>query len=426
VPMSSTPERAVARVLWESARLRFRGIELKARPAPLAAAERLVLDALNELSQPVTSATFLEGAALSIQHLRRALDAGEPSHAARALAYEGLLRSTKRPDDDHSALFIRARALAQASGDDIVRASVEVRHGMACLTRHDYEGARDSLLRGHELVSLHCPGQPWLLATARMQLGVSWYVLGEHATLASHSGTWVADARRREDLYGYAVLAGYGIAFLRHLMRDDPAAARAEIEEAMAPWPETPFSTNHFGATMATQLVLQYAGGDAALRSFEQNQARLERAAILRNPIFKVTIANLRISACMAAMDAGRTQDQRVLVREVQEQLHGLRRLASSPVSSAFVALWRSVLCALRGDRAAALLEVRRARQNLCRSHKLYGETASYWEGWLDGGESGQLACERVLSGLRDQGWSKPERAMAMLLPVFHLVPRGA
>lgn len=424
VPMPESPERAVLRVVWESTRLRVRGIALRQRAAPLASAERLVLDALNELSQPVTSVTFLKGSALSVQHLRRALDAGEPAHAARALAYEGLLRSTKRPRDDHSALFARARELALASGDPAVRASVEVRHGMAHLTRDDYEAARDALLRGHEIVSLHCPGQPWLLATARMQLGVTWYVLEEYDTLAAHAEAWVADAKRREDLYGYAVLAGYGFGFIRHLMRDDPAAARAELAEAMAPWPETPFSTNHFGAILATQLVMHYEGGDAALRWFDQHQARLQGAAILKNPIFKLTITNLQMVACLAALCGDRERDAAALAR-AEQQLRSVRKLPRSPLNDAFCTLWSSALHALRGDRERALLEARHARDGLCRHYRPYGTLASYWEGWLEGGQAGQLRCERALAAVRARGWARPERALARLLPILRLVPQG-
>jgi serine/threonine protein kinase/predicted ATPase len=425
VPLPRSEGAAKRRIVLESARLKLRGIKLQTATAPLAAQERLVLDALNELSQPVASVMFLHGAALSVQHVRRALNAGEPAHAARALAYEGILRSTRAPEDDHSALFARAYELAQSGGDPAVLASVEIRAGIACLARDDYEGGRDALLRGHEIVTLQCPGQPWLLSTARMQLGAAWYVLGEHGTLAKNSAAWVADAKQREDLFGYAALASYGFGFIRHLMRDDPAAARTELAEAMAPWPDEPFATSHFGAALGHIFTLLYPGGDAGLRWFGQNQARLDRAAILRNHVFRLTLTNLRTTAYLAATGGpGDSAGLGLAIAAVERQARSLSK-ATSPMSRAFSIFWRSVLFALRGDTRRARAEAAVAQQRLHGMHKLIADVTQYWEGWLEGGESGRKKCEQTTRTLRAEGWVDPQRAVAMILPVFHLVPRG-
>jgi hypothetical protein len=382
-----------------------------------------VLDALNELSQPVASVMFLQGAALSVRHVRRALAAGDPAHAARALAYEGILRATRKPKNDHSALFARARELAHSTNDPAVLASVEVRTGIAWLACDDYAAARDALLRGHELVSLQCPGQPWLLTTARMQLGAVWYVLAEHATLAAHSETWIADARQREDLYAYAAITTYGFGFLRHLMRDDPVTAQAELAEAMSPWPDEPFATHHFGAIIATICALSYQGGDLGLRWFEKNEARFKRAAILRNPVLAQTLCNLRVTASLAAMDRSDSARTVELTASVARQVRMLQKI-SSPLSGHFAALWSSVLCALRGDTRDALSHAQRARQALGSLHKTYGIAALYLEGWLETGALGSEKQARAIEALREQGWRAPERALAMLLPVFHLLER--
>jgi serine/threonine protein kinase len=425
VPYASTPGRAAGRIAWENSRLALRGIGLAPRATALSSRERLALDALNELSQPVTSVMFLQGAALSVQHVRRALDAGEPAHAARALAYQGALRSAQKPRHDPSTLFARARELAEASGDASVLATVEVRHGVACLARDDHQGGRDALLRGHELVSLQCPGQPWLLTNARMQLGIAWFILGEHKTLAAHAEAWVDDAKQREDLYGYAALSGYGFGFLRHLMRDDPGAAQAELAEAMAPWPRAPFSTNHFGEMLANVLALSYAGGAQAFRWFEQNRARLDEAAILRNPIFKFTTSNLRANACLGALETADAAERRALLAEVRRQEAILRKM-ESPLSRAFATLCRSAVCAVLGDLERALGEAHVAEQALRTLHKTYWVHALYWQGFLQGGEQGRQKREQALGVMRERGWQQPERYMTMVFPVLRaLAARG-
>jgi hypothetical protein len=258
-----------------------------------------------------------------------------------------------------------------------------------------------------------------------MQLGAAWYVLGEHGTLAKNSAAWVADAKQREDLFGYAALASYGFGFIRHLMRDDPAAARTELAEAMAPWPDEPFATSHFGAALGHIFTLLYPGGDAGLRWFGQNQARLDRAAILRNHVFRLTLTNLRTTAYLAATGGpGDSAGLGLAIAAVERQARSLSK-ATSPMSRAFSIFWRSVLFALRGDTRRARAEAAVAQQRLHGMHKLIADVTQYWEGWLEGGESGRKKCEQTTRTLRAEGWVDPQRAVAMILPVFHLVPRG-
>jgi hypothetical protein len=368
---------------------------------------------------------FMQGAALSAQHVRYALDAGEPAHAARALAYEAMLRTTRRPQDDHAPLFARARELAQEAGDPAVIAAVEVRHGVACLACDDYEAGRDSLLRGHEILVHQCPGQPWLLTNTRMQLGVSCYILIEHAELAAYVDAWVSDAKQREDLYAYAALAGYGFGFFRYLMRDDPQGALAELAEAMAPWRHAHFSTNHFGEVLGNAHALAYSGGDASLRWFEENRARLDRAVILRSPVFKFTVCNLRITACLSAAEGVRPDRMRALLSEIEAQVSVLRRMGS-PLSLGFATLWSSALKAVAGNAEGALVEAREAQRVLARRHKTYGMLARFWEGWLEGGQSGQEKCARVIATLRENGWRTPMRYVHMLAPMTRLVRQAS
>jgi hypothetical protein len=256
-----------------------------------------------------------------------------------------------------------------------------------------------------------------------MQLGISWYVLAEHATLAAHSETWIADARQREDLYAYAAITTFGFGFLRHLMRDDPKAAQAEFREAMAPWPDEPVATHHFGTIIATVYTLSYQGGDAGLRWLEQNQARFKRAAILKNTVFEQSLCNLHVTAALAAMDASDATRNAELSASVSKQIQRLQKF-SSPLSGPFTKLWISVLCALRGDRSEALTQAKSAHQGLSSVHKTYSIAALYWAGWLEAGSAGADKQASAIGTLQEQGWRAPERALAMLLPVFHLLKR--
>jgi hypothetical protein len=192
----------------------------------------------------------------------------------------------------------------------------------------------------------------------------------------------------------------------------------------MGPWRHGLFSTNHFGEVLGNAHALAYSGGDASLRWFEENRARLERAVILKNPVFKFTVCNLRITACLSAAEGARPERARALLREAGTQVSLLRRMGS-PLSLGFAALWSSALSALAGNADAALLEAREAQRVLSRRHKSYGMLALFWEGWLEGGEIGREKCERVFAILRENGWRTPLRYVHMSVPMTRLVARA-
>jgi hypothetical protein len=258
-----------------------------------------------------------------------------------------------------------------------------------------------------------------------MQLGVARYVLGEHALLRSSLDSWLRDARQREDLYAHAALAGYGFGFLRHLMQDDPAAALAELEDALRPWRHGLFSTNHFGEVMGHVISLDYVGGDGALRWLDQNRERLAGAVILRNPTFRVTVCNMRIAAALCAAEGAGGERTRSLCGEVKKQTSILRAIGS-PLSRGFAALWASSVEAVAdGASDSALNSAREAQRILSRRHKAYGMPALYWEGWLEGGCSGRDKCARALASLSATGWRNPGRYVSMLLPAIRIVPQS-
>jgi hypothetical protein len=421
IPFAESDGKAVGRIAWEGFKLKWRGIALSTKHRSPAPAERLALDALNELAQPVTSLQFLRGAALSAQHVRRALRAGDPAHAARALAYEGMLRTARKPSVDHSALFERAQELAESTGDPAVIASVQVRRGIACMGKQDFRGSRDCLLAAHELISTQCPGQPWLLTTARMHLGCAWHFLGEHASLVAHSGGWVTDAKQRGDSHAYAALSGYGFGSYRHLMHGNPGAALSELAEAMAPWPNEPMSVNQVGALWGTLDALIFEGGGAGLLCLERNRDRLQKSPLVRSRTMKLPMAGWEANAALAAMQAPPSAGSKLL-QHVVTQIRILRSL-SSPLSIAVADLLSGVLSTLEGKREQAHTEVQAARSALVALHHNLTTPALYLEGWLEGGAAGDAKCEEALRARRAEGWADPMRGISLCLPIFHLLP---
>jgi hypothetical protein len=233
----------------------------------------------------------------------------------------------------------------------------------------------------------------------------------------------VVDAQKRKDAYAYAALAGSACGFQRHLMRDDPAAAQAELAEAMAPWPVEPFSTNHYGELQGITFSSCYQGGDGAFRWFERNRARLSGASILRSPTFKLAVAHLRATALLAAMTGRRGDRTAMLMGGVEADVRILRRFPS-PLSIPMAYQLSSVLAALLGDHERALREAQCAQRAYSSLSHAGRRPTLYWEGWLEGGEAGRAKCEEALATIRAQGWADPLRSVRMIFPILHFLPR--
>jgi len=414
-----TSERAARfRLGWEHARSRAAGRKLKPRTRAMPQRERLVLEALHGLSSPVRAVSYLPGLTLIAQYLRRALAAGEPIHTARALAYDALGRSTRSPNIALAPLFEQSRMLS--ADTPAVLAEVDLVWGFACLSRSDFEGAAQRLSLAHDLLSARCPGEPWLLTSARMYLGSTWGHAGSFATLARHAGGWLDEARSRDDRYAYAALAGFGLASVRHLLRDDPAALHAELDEAMAPWAEQVFTINHFGAMICRAFALMYGGGSAALDWIDSVAPTVEHCSLMKTPACRGWLGSLRVVACISAANAAEGAARQALLQRAERELKPVERM-KMPLTPGFVDLVRAVLAVHRGRTTDALALARESVVKLSQQQHYVRHGAEYVCGLLEGGESGRARCGAVLDHVRSEGWVDPERALGIYAPLRSL-----
>jgi hypothetical protein len=424
VPLAATGRTALRRIAWERARIALRGTELKRRRRPITASERLILDALKELSAPVRAMSYLPGSTLVVQYLRRALDAGEADHSARALAYEGLWRAVATPTASQTALFERARQLADQTGGALIAAEVELTHGLANLAQGEFKHASHHLSVAHERLQTSCPGQPWLLTAARMYLGRAWHYSGELRQLTLRAGPWLAEAKAKQDPYGAAMLAGYGGASYRHLLQDDPDAALAELDEAMAPWPAEPFATHHHGTLVVRTAALLQRGGAELLAWLTENQARFDAAYLLRTPPLLAELTGRRAFACLSAIPGPARAAEHPLFAEADAHARKLTRLRTS-FATGSAQLLSAALRAIEGRDAEAVTLARAAQSGLPNLVGA-GHAASYLEGLVTGGASGREQREATLSWLRSQGAVNPQRHLRGYVPGLTLLESRA
>jgi serine/threonine protein kinase len=402
-------------IAWERARVKLRGIELKSRKT--SPHSRLVLEALRGLSSPVRAVSMLPGSALVVQYLRRALDAGDPVHAARALAYEAFWRVLNNPRKSQDELFERSRTLAETTSELALIAEVDVMRGLSCVTQLRPRVAPVYLWRAHDLLQANCPGESWLLTAARMYLGSAWFYSGNFREIKRHTGGWIEEARAREDRYAIAALTGFGAASMRHLVDDDPEQALSELETAMAPWPVRPFTTTHLGAFQTTAQVLAcYGQGPGLLQYLDVRSPQLDREFLMRTSGARLIRHSANLQAYFQAIESPSGEQTARLVARAQVDLNGLRPLPGNN-AQAWYHVAGATLQLLAGRRDAALAGIEVALKYAEATDERVAPGIRYMLGRLQGGESGRALCDQVRTQLAEEGFKNVERALAMRVP---------
>jgi eukaryotic-like serine/threonine-protein kinase len=422
LPFPKSERSALLRIAWDRSCLQMRGLEPTLSDSAKASSDTaLALEALEQLSGPLTWLAFLPGTSLSIRYLRLALDQGGPEHSARALALEGMVRSVRKPGTDQSALFARSLELTAQVRQPATLSGIGLFRGVAALAQANFAGARSLLEAAHERCVAECPGEPWLLMQLRMYLAGAWWYLGEYRLISSHVESWLAEADARKDAIALTALTGQGAGSMRFLLRDEPALALAELDRAMAPWPSDPFSWAHFGDLSSRMFAYRYQGGRAGHDWFEANDARLQRAFLLKSPIPRQSFVAHHAAAALEALE--RTDDDagRTLIRTAERDALLLSKL-SSPLSRASAGLLMAVLAALKGEDEPARKWARAARTTYAQFNYFGQHCAAYLEGLLEGGEAGKESRAAELSFFASQGWKDPHRALAIGLPALQLL----
>jgi tetratricopeptide (TPR) repeat protein/predicted Ser/Thr protein kinase len=409
----------IAHRLWDRVRASASGLGMRRSRVAARSRERMQLDALWGLTMPVGWLDPLTSAAMNTKHLRMAHAFGDPMYVAHALGEEAFLRGVMRPDaPEVDALLARARALSDSIGDPALDVHVTFREATAAFFRWDLSRARERLERAQRVGTEACPDEPWLLANVRATLAVVWTNLGEHARLSTFCNAWVTEAQDRNDRFALTMIEGLGSGTFRHLIHGQIEEARATLRAVLAPWPREPFSFAHLGEMLGASYIERYAGGDQAYRWFEREGKRLSSASLLRSDHGRTTYLLVRglstLSACGGASSA-RVREMLGSAREDADQL----RLIRSRFAAISTAVIDAQVAALEGRHEEALEATRRA----CAVAEPTGDALSraqqYLAGILEGGDNGSADRRAAYDFFAGQGWTRPDRAIAMFCPAI-------
>jgi hypothetical protein len=421
--LPGTPRRALMSLLWQRARLRLRGLGFRARdPSEIAAADLTRIDVCWSAGVGLSVVDTIRGADFQARGLLLSLKSGEPSRIARALAMEAAHAATSGGSSRKSTerLLGMAEALVRRAEHPYDRGMVTLARGVAAYLEGRWRAAQEECDRAEVIFRDRCTGVAWErnTATAFSLWGLSH--LGEVAELSRRWPILRAQALERGDLYAAMNLSSYLMSVVR-LAADDPATARAELQETTTRWSRQGYHVQHNDALWAAvQIELSCGAGVPAWDLIRRAWPALRRSLLLRVQFIRTSMHFLRARAALAAaVDLIRSNlaEASSLMAEADRDARLLER-EGMPCPAAYSHMIRGVLAALRGDPARAALLLKEAAERFeAVDMRLCSAAVRRRRGELIGGESGRTEIGCADDWMAKERIQNPDRMTAMILP---------
>ena len=422
IKLAATPLLALLMLLMRRLAVRLRGTRYRERDTSLIAPNRLALiDICHTCASTFGLTDIVQGADFQARNLLLSLRTGEPFRVARALLAESVYAAVAGGRETRSTRMLAAGSVvADRLSNPYLQGMVAGTEGMIANCKGQWQRAKAPLERAEEIFRSRCVGATWERDTAQQHLLWTLYYLGELKEFEFRRNLALQEARERGNLY---LATGVQIGQMNQLwlFRDDPASARAELEEAMGRWTARGFHIQHFLSLYAHVRIDLYcgAGGDA-LRRITAAWAPFRASFLKRFQWTRIQSFELRAASALAASLSQNADRERLL----QEAERDARRIArermewSEPMAQQFLA----AVFDSRGDTEAALEALDRAVRGFeVAGMSLYAATARRRLGELKGGLEGRKTVSDADAYLLRQGITRPEKVTRMLAPGFGL-----
>ena len=392
-------------------RIRLRGMSYVERPEDDVSREVLDrIDACGGAALGFGLADPAEGLVYQNQGLLLALDAGEPRRIARALAMEaafvavGGLKGLGRAE----ANFATAEQVAERLGDRNLLGSVAMTRAIAMLQVGRWRHCRDAARQAVRFLGQQASESPWDLITARIYNLAAAGFLGDLEEALELYHDLLRTARDRGDLHSESHVR-LGMEINAHLITGDPAAAQADVEDAIEQWTGQGFTLQHFYAARALTQIDLYQGRfqDAAKRATELwtrfNRSTTRSVAFCRSLALDVLGRSL-----IAA--AGDTTGPLKRVEGIAKRLE-----REGPLwTRAHAVMLRAQVAQARGDMEGAAVRFRQAAGRYEDADMALHAAAARWRlAHLTDPARGTRALEWVA----DRGVAEPAVLLRMLAP---------
>lgn len=304
VPYPSSPVAAFATVIGLRARLAVRGLHLVPRPREARSPARLArVDACWSAGLGHAWVDPIRAAAFQARYMMLALDAGEPTRIARALATEasqmaaagGDARTAKARD-----IMTRAMDMTHDSVDRDARAFALLMAGTVAYYSSQWREAVTLCAKAEEILRERQSLSEWELMTSHVLSLVSLVQLGELRVLRARQVELLAEARRRGNRLA-AICVASGLANIRWLAADDPDEAQWRADDSLAPWRDDDFRLPQYLHLIACVNISLYRGDAAdAWHRVTREWPRVVSSMSLQVQNFRLTLRHLRARCALA------------------------------------------------------------------------------------------------------------------------------
>jgi tetratricopeptide (TPR) repeat protein len=421
--LSSSPRRALSKLLFYRAVLLLRGFRFTRRDAAQVPPEDLLrIDIARSVALGFSLVDVIEGAAWQSQSLIRALRGGESLRIALTMAWEAVHSASQgRTAQRRTARLSRsADRLAQEIAHPSAIAMATLSAGCVEFLDGTFPPALELLDRAATILREQCSGVVWELDTAHIFGLWTLFSMGRQSELRRRFQLLNDEARQRGDRY-LAATTGTRIESLAWLADDNVGEARARADEAVQHWSRQRFHLQHLNQLCAHLDIDLYAGdrgdGAAGWRRLCAARPAIEASLLLRVQFVHIDI--LHSSGRCAVAAAAVADDPRALLRAAEGYARALDRQRVR-WASAHALSTRAGAAMVRGDSAEARRQLIAAVDAFDGvSMGVYSAAVRRHLGNLVGGDEGRDLIARADAWMIGQGIKNPARMAAGIAPGF-------
>jgi eukaryotic-like serine/threonine-protein kinase len=413
IPYPKSKFATKAGLLWRRARLRLRGLAVRAaQPAP-SVDHITALETAYAASAGLAMTDTMRSIYFQTHGLALALASGDAYRITRALALEACFiamgghRTATRTDD----VLARAAAMAQGMNEPHGHAMLALAYGITAFMRGHWLVARMQLEHAAHLLRSRCMGVTWEITTVQRFLCWTLWHLGELREQERILPLYMAEAEARGDIYAMMSFASN----LRFLDDDSARERRKTLSLLQQPERGGYLPRHQLFFNLAT-LDLYEGDGIAAWERLQRVWRWLTSSISMNVEPVRIGYRELRGRAAIAALldEGGRG---RTLRRVVHAEIRALLREAAD-WAHGYAHLLRAGLLAVDHEPTVALEGYAAAEEVFARADmKLMAYVARDRRGILLGGAEGHALRGEAHRYLDEQAVINPERMLAMLAP---------
>jgi tetratricopeptide (TPR) repeat protein len=415
-----TPLATRLSLLANKARLQLLGLGFAARaPGDIPAADQARIDAIHVAALGLASVDMPLSKCMQARQVVEALRAGDRARTVRAaILYTGSCLATSggpvsRHERELNELIARLIEMGSPEERAFERAFSQGTYGVGLFLRGRWRDAVRTIDAAYE----NLPARQASMQTQAAQYAVyAQAFLGNFVELRKRTANAVADADHRGDLMTL-VMMRVGIPIILNFAADDPAAARAQIREAIAHWPRTKFLVQHSQVMRSEAEIELYAGnGAAAYERLERDERALKKSQLLRLQYIRGLTAFARGRAAVLSIETA-PEKRAVRLAEARRIAFALRRERMTWTAPLAAMVSASVKNA-EGDREAAVSALRESVALAeTADMSLHAAAARHQLGRLLGGEQGAKLVADAEDAMHAQDIRAPARFASMFIP---------